>query len=157
MSELEAAYRTQFAAFCRVAAAVVGDREAALDVVQDAFGTAIRRRSTYDGRGPLAAWLWRLVVNEAHDHRRKLEAARAPLPDAPPPSSANGQGALAERAAAALALLPERQRLVVFLRYYADLDYATIAETLDVSPGTVAATLNAARGSLRRLLEEVPR
>jgi len=53
--------------------------------------------------------------------------------------------------------LPERQRLVVFLRYYADLDYSAIAEALEISPGTVAATLNSARASLRSVLEEVPR
>jgi RNA polymerase sigma factor (sigma-70 family) len=38
---------------------------------------------------------------------------------------------------AALAGLPERQRLALFLRYYADLDYAAIAEALSISRGTV--------------------
>jgi RNA polymerase sigma-70 factor (ECF subfamily) len=51
--------------------------------------------------------------------------------------------------------LPERQRLAVFLRYYADLPYEEIAEALDISPGTVAASLNAARRALRRTYEEV--
>jgi DNA-directed RNA polymerase specialized sigma24 family protein len=54
-----------------------------------------------------------------------------------------------------LAALPERQRLVVFLRYYADLDYREIAEALDVKVGTVSATLHAAHGSLRSALSEV--
>jgi DNA-directed RNA polymerase specialized sigma24 family protein len=45
----------------------VGDREAALDVVQDAFGRAIRRRRTFRGEGPLEAWIWRMVVNVATD------------------------------------------------------------------------------------------
>ena len=40
---------------------------------------------------------------------------------------------------------PQRQREIVFLHYYADLDYASIAEALEISPGTVGATLNAAR------------
>jgi RNA polymerase sigma factor (sigma-70 family) len=57
----------------------------------------------------------------------------------------------------ALAALPERQRLVLFLRYYADLDYATIAATLEIAEGTVAATLSSARAALRESLEEVPR
>jgi RNA polymerase sigma factor (sigma-70 family) len=56
-----------------------------------------------------------------------------------------------------LAALPERQRAALFLRYYADLDYRGIAEALNVAPGTVAATLNAAHGALRRQLEEVER
>jgi RNA polymerase sigma factor (sigma-70 family) len=51
--------------------------------------------------------------------------------------------------------LPERQRLVVFLRYYADLDYRSIAAALDVEVGTVSATLASAHRSIRRALEEV--
>ena len=55
---------------------------------------------------------------------------------------------------AALALLPERQRLILFLHYYADLDYATIAEAIGISTGTVGATLHTARANMRRRLEE---
>jgi len=54
-----------------------------------------------------------------------------------------------------LDLLTERQREIVFLHYYADLDYAAIADALQISPGTVGATLNAARRTLRAALEEV--
>jgi DNA-directed RNA polymerase specialized sigma24 family protein len=57
--------------------------------------------------------------------------------------------------AEAIARLPERQRHALFLRYYADLDYESIATALQVSSGTVGATLNAAHTSLRRLLQEV--
>jgi RNA polymerase sigma factor (sigma-70 family) len=51
--------------------------------------------------------------------------------------------------------LPERQRLAVFLRYWADLDYRAIAEVLEVELGTVSATLSAAHQSLRRSVQEV--
>jgi RNA polymerase sigma-70 factor (ECF subfamily) len=61
------------------------------------------------------------------------------------------------RLAAAIAALPERQRLAVFLRYYADLDYAAIAEALGVKSGTVAAALNAAHENLRKTLQEALR
>jgi RNA polymerase sigma factor (sigma-70 family) len=54
---------------------------------------------------------------------------------------------------AAMSMLSERQRLVVFLRYYADLDYATIAEALSISSGTVGATLTTARAALGDALE----
>jgi RNA polymerase sigma factor (sigma-70 family) len=57
--------------------------------------------------------------------------------------------------AEAIARLPERQRLALFLRYYADLDYRSIAAALEISTGTVGATLSAAHSSLRRLLQEV--
>jgi DNA-directed RNA polymerase specialized sigma24 family protein len=46
---------------------------------------------------------------------------------------------------------------VLFLRYFADLDYRAIASVLGVTPGTVGSTLNAAHAALRRQLEEVPR
>jgi DNA-directed RNA polymerase specialized sigma24 family protein len=53
--------------------------------------------------------------------------------------------------------MPDRQRLVLFFRYYADLDYQAIAATLGITPGTVGATLNAAHAALRRSLEEARR
>ena len=46
-----------------------------------------------------------------------------------------------------IARLPERQRLVVFLRYYADLDYRSIGEARGIGVGTVAATLAAAHAT----------
>jgi RNA polymerase sigma-70 factor (ECF subfamily) len=58
---------------------------------------------------------------------------------------------------ASLLSLPERQRLAVFLRYYADLSYEQIADALGVRVGTVAASLHAAHVSLRQRLEEVVR
>ena len=145
-------YRERFPEFCRVAAAIVGDREAALDVVQDAFGRAIRRRRTFRREGPIEAWIWRMVVNTATDYRRPR-----PLPLAHAVDSTNGRAEGSPALAAAITLLPERQRLTLFLRYYADLDYRTIAETLGVTPGTVAASLNAAHAALRRALPEVTR
>ena len=57
---------------------------------------------------------------------------------------------------------PPRQVLVtardvaLFLRYYADLDYASIAAALGIKPGTVAATLSAAHAALRKELEAEP-
>jgi RNA polymerase sigma-70 factor (ECF subfamily) len=55
---------------------------------------------------------------------------------------------------AELRTLPRRQRLAVFLHYYADLPYDEVARQLDVAPGTVAASLNAARRTLRHRIEE---
>jgi RNA polymerase sigma factor (sigma-70 family) len=50
-------------------------------------------------------------------------------------------------------VLPERQRTMIFLRHYADLDYEQIAEIMGVARGTVAATLSAARSTLQRAME----
>jgi RNA polymerase sigma-70 factor, ECF subfamily len=157
LDELEAIYRSSLPRFRRVAAAIVGDRERACDVVQDAFGTAIRKRRSFRGSGPLEAWVWRLVVNEARDQVRPFELPLEELP-ARPEARTNGGGANArEELRVAVALLPERQRLVLFLRYYADLDYAAIADALEIATGTVAAALNAAHATLRRTLQEVSR
>ena len=51
---------------------------------------------------------------------------------------------------ALIAALPELQRLAVFLRYYADLDYRTIGEVLEIEAGTVSATLAAAHARCGR-------
>ena len=53
-----------------------------------------------------------------------------------------------------VAALPERQRLAVFLRYFADLPYAEIASLLDISEGTVAATLSQAHAELLEQLRD---
>ena len=54
----------------------------------------------------------------------------------------------------ALRSLPPRRRLVVFLRYFADLSYSEIADVVGISEGTVAATLSGARSALRDALTE---
>jgi RNA polymerase sigma factor (sigma-70 family) len=78
-----------------------------------------------------------------------------PLRELDAESRANG-GAAGGEVRVVLATLPERQRLVLFLRYYADLDYRAIAEALEIQPGTVGATLHQAHAAVRRALEEVP-
>jgi len=152
-SEIEAIYRARIGDFRRVAAAIVGDVERGSDAVQEAFGKALRKRRSFRGEGSLEAWLWRLVVNQARDELRA--ARRAPVPVL---LSANGSTTDEDaRLAAAVAALPERQRVAIFLRYYADLDYASIAEALGVKRGTVAATLSAAHDNLRKTLQEALR
>ena len=58
-----------------------------------------------------------------------------------------------ERVRAAIAALPERQRLALFLRYFADLDYREIGRVMGVRPGTVAASLTPARAAVKASLE----
>jgi len=67
--------------------------------------------------------------------------------------SASSNGSAAGAFAHALAGLTERQRLVLFLRYYGDLGNRQIAETLGIKPGTVAATIHQAQERLRDRLE----
>jgi RNA polymerase sigma factor (sigma-70 family) len=92
-----------------------------------------------------------------------LNATRDSRLSAPEPELLGSEGAAwkAETSdaevRAAVRQLPTRQRDVLFLRYYLDFDYLTIAETLGIEVGTVSATLQAARTNLTRALEEVPR
>jgi RNA polymerase sigma-70 factor, ECF subfamily len=143
VEELEALYRDRLREFTRAAAAIAGDEESGRDAVQDAFARALRKRRRFRGDGSLEAWVWRIVVNAARDagrRRRRKHAAALPVE------------ARAEALGLPLELLSERQREVLFLHYYADLDYTTIAEALGISPGTVGATLSAARQTLRGAL-----
>jgi RNA polymerase sigma-70 factor (ECF subfamily) len=151
LDQLRQVYERRLNELRRVAAAIVRDRELACDVVQDAFVRAVRSRHTYGGDGSLEAWVWRIVVNTARDTRADVWEE---IPDDSPAPSASDEW---ERrmVRAAVERLPERQRLVLFLRVYADLDYGTIARAVGISEGTVGATLNAAHNNLRHALSEV--
>jgi RNA polymerase sigma-70 factor, ECF subfamily len=153
VDEIAAVYHARLPELCSVAAAILENTEEGRDAVQEAFARALRRRASFRGDGPLEAWLWRIVVNTARSRRRMIAPA-CPVRDEE--GVVGTDVAPAAEIRSLLALLPERQRLVVFLRYYADLDYRTIADVLAISPGTVGATLTAGLASLRRRLEEVP-
>jgi RNA polymerase sigma factor (sigma-70 family) len=72
----------------------------------------------------------------------------------PPPQSDTVETDPDEHVRRLIRQLPERQRFVLFLRYFADLDYGTIAAILGVAPGTVAAALHVAHASVRGALKE---
>jgi RNA polymerase sigma factor (sigma-70 family) len=155
VSELEALYRRRYGAFLRLATAVTGEEARGADAVQEGFVRALISRSDYRGDAPLEAWVWRIVVNAARAARRLSSAGRRPVQatareDAEDDADPYGVHAW-------ITALPERERLVVFLRYFADLDYRGIASALGVEVGTVSATLHAAHEALRRSLEEAQR
>jgi RNA polymerase sigma-70 factor, ECF subfamily len=152
LDELRAIYQRRLSELVRVAAAVVADPVVAEDVVQEAFVRAVRQRAGYDGRGSLDGWVWRIVVNAARDARGLRRDVVDPEALEPPTEAEDPRRVLVREA---VEQLPERQRLVLFLRYYADLEYRSIAEALAISEGTVAATLHSAHEHLRRLLSEV--
>jgi RNA polymerase sigma-70 factor (ECF subfamily) len=147
---VERVYRERYVGFRNAVATVTGDYESARDAVQEGFTRAYRSRLQFRGEGSFEGWVWRIVLRTALEHGRRdmpvsldeltvefAEPARDPL--------------LAD----ALRELSPRRRLMVFLRYFADLPYAAIAEVCEVDEGTVAATLAQARAALaRRLAEE---
>ena len=149
LEEIERVYRTGYPTYLRVASAITDSPDLGHDAVQEAFVRAIRSRGSYRARGSLEGWIWRIVVNAARDRRAP---AVTPVAGSVPIEPGDERGGELRDA---IARLPERQRLAVFLRYFADLDQASIAQALAVRPGTVAATLHAARETLRQSLEEV--
>ena len=131
----------------------VGDHDLAQDLVAEAFARAWARWRTV-GRHPApAAWVVRTALN-AHVSRWRRRRREVPMAD---------PGGLADRATAgetfggpvdprimaALLRLPERQRQVVALRLFLDLDTARTAAALGIAPGTVQAHLGRAIAALR--------
>jgi RNA polymerase sigma-70 factor, ECF subfamily len=154
LAELEALYRRRWAAFARVAVSVSGSVELGKDAVQEGFARAIEQRDQFRGDCPLEAWVWRIIINGARTAGQR--AVREASEVGPQPETLSGNG---HRPLSSVELwvrtLPERQRLAIFLRYWADFDYRAIAEVLEVEVGTVSATLSAAHQALRRSLQEV--
>ena len=154
LDQIEVLYRDRFADFVAVAASIVGQRESAREAVQDAFASIVRSRGDFRGEAPLEAWVWRAVINAARKKKRRYareaHARAAPVMNGTAPERDEGL-----ELATLVAALPERQRLVLFLRYYADLDYLRIAQILGVRTGTVSASLHAAHRTLRQALNEV--
>jgi RNA polymerase sigma-70 factor, ECF subfamily len=154
LSQLEAVYRREGQRFARVCLAILNDEELARDAVQEGFASAVRARRSFRSDGPLEGWVWRIVLNAA----LRLQAERhiAAIDPGRPAAEVDGTPLQPDESVrAAVAALPERQRVALFLRFYADLDYKAIAEVLGVRLGTVSATLHNAQAALRRALEEV--
>jgi RNA polymerase sigma-70 factor, ECF subfamily len=150
--QLEDLYRSRGQRFARLAWAITGDRELAWDALQDGFARALVRSESFRGDGSLEAWVARIVTNAARDalRRQRLDRRPAAIDDATETELVGDDTILRS----AVAALPERQRLAVFLRYYADFDYAQIADALEIERGTVSAMLNAAHATLARTLTE---
>ena len=157
LEALESLYRADLLRFVRAATAIVGDEAAGRDAVQDAFVQAVRKRASFKGEAPLEAWVWRIVINEALAQRRRRAPELEWHSENNSTPSVNGVPERDATIRAWVAALPERQRLAVFLRYFADLDYRSIATALDVEVGTVSATLATAHAALRRSYEEAVR
>jgi RNA polymerase sigma factor (sigma-70 family) len=156
LQSIERVYRERGADFLRLALAQTGDLDHARDAVQEGFARAIRGRSSFRGSGSIEGWLARCVVNAAHDARRR--SGRSTRADQiADQAGAFDSGAESLVVREAVMQLPRRQRDALFLRYYLDFDYATIAEALGVEVGTVSATLHSARTSLQQALQEVER
>jgi RNA polymerase sigma factor (sigma-70 family) len=139
---IEQLYRERYVGFRNALAPVVGSRDAARDVVQEAFARALRDSRKLRREESLAAWVWRIALRIALRERSGRNDDE--VPDDLTIFDAERDPVLA----AAIRSLPPKRRLILFLRYYADFTYAEIAEAVGVAGGTVAATLAQAHAAL---------
>jgi RNA polymerase sigma-70 factor, ECF subfamily len=151
------------------ALSLVGSREDALDLSQEAFARAYRARRTIDPERPFYAWLYqilrRLCFNFLRDRRTRaarLDAAASWLADeaagrvALGPEESYARAEARARVAAAIEQLPEREREVLALKEFEGLSYREIAELVGIPIGTVMSRLYAARQHLAAALPVGP-
>lgn len=147
----EVAFRTAFL--------VCGDADDARDAAQEGFVRAWRALPTFRSGAEPRPWLLRIVANAARNRRRGssrrtalgLRLAEDPLSGgaAPSPEGAVLAAERRESLLAALERLSADDRLVIGLRWFVELDEASMAAALDVPRGTVKSRLSRAMHRLR--------
>jgi RNA polymerase sigma-70 factor (ECF subfamily) len=138
---------------------MLGDRDAADDVVQEVFLRVHRRLGGFRGECSLRGWILRITVNECVSQRRRASRRRRRLPETVPPAAPCERVAeFAEAARQALETLRPVDRALVILRDIEGHTYEEIAEVLRCSSNSVGVRLHRARkrlrGELGRLLPE---
>lgn len=137
-------YRERYAPMVRVAALLVDRTDLAEEMVQDAFARLYSHWGQVDSP---RAYLRTAVVNRCNDAlRRRRRAAR----EAPPGEPVSGPP---DPLWDAIAGLPRRQRIVIVLRFYEDLDLEEIAAVIGARPGTARSLLHRALTNLRGVIE----
>jgi RNA polymerase sigma-70 factor (ECF subfamily) len=144
---------------------LTGNHTDALDATQEALVAIVRGLPRFDGRSAFSTWVYRVATNACLDElRRRSRRSADPLPDfedagwQPPGRGESGRsdpsGAVADRIDIdrALAALPPEFRAPVVLRDLCGLDYAEIAEVLDIPPGTVRSRIARGRAALARTM-----
>lgn len=139
---------------------IVGNREDAMDVTQDAFIKVHKNWERRDSDRPFAPWFYAILRNVAIDFLRKRASRREEDPEAGPDVSSTRPGPellaeksqIKEKVWLALSQLPEEQREVVVLRDLHGFAYKEIAQITGQSVTTVNSRLHDAREALRRKL-----
>jgi DNA-directed RNA polymerase specialized sigma24 family protein len=130
----------------------VGDRDLAQELVAEAFARAWASWRTVSGHPAPRAWVVRTALN-ANVSRWRRRRREVPVPDpglvADLPAGGGAGSSVDPRIMAALMRLPPRQRQVVALRLFLDLDTGRTAGMLGIAPGTVQAHLGRAVAALR--------
>ncbi|MBA2301425.1 MAG: sigma-70 family RNA polymerase sigma factor [Acidobacteria bacterium] len=139
----------------RVAARLLGDQEEARDMTQTAFLKAYQSLATCDPERRFFSWIYRILLNECLNALR----ARRPMQGLDDSMAAPSRsvdpieaGETSRRVRKALLKLPEAQRDVIVLRYFAELRYEQVSAALGVPEKTVKSRLFSARQRLCELL-----
>jgi RNA polymerase sigma-70 factor (ECF subfamily) len=147
--------RGQSRALFAIAYGILQNREEAADVVQDALVKAWKTRGRVREAEKLPAWLATIARHRAHDLLRRRR--EVPLEEnAPPPeiepSAPHDEGERHAQVQAALSELPELHRAALTLRYFEEMDYATIERLLGLTNGALRGILGRSLGALRKRL-----
>ncbi len=157
IADFGAFYERTYDVAYRTALGIVRDPALAADVTQEAYVSAYRQRDRFRGEAPSAAWLHRIVVNQALSALRRRRPTRRDADLSPfitPDTAAGTTSRLA--LFDALDGLAPRHRAAVILRYYHEYDYATIAQVLGTTSSNVGAMLTRALDRLRVALDPEP-
>jgi RNA polymerase sigma-70 factor, ECF subfamily len=157
--ELYRRYAPAIFRFCRRA---LPTREDAEDATTEVFMKVRQKLGTFDSSRPFTAWLYKVASNHCWDMLRRrrtrqnletgdIEALPLEHPD-PSQLERLQTEHTSEELRAALAKLPDRARMALVLRYYADMSYDEVADTLGVRRAFVGVLLLRARHQLREVL-----
>jgi RNA polymerase sigma-70 factor (ECF subfamily) len=144
---------------------IVHSRDDAEDVVQDAFIQAYQKLASFRGKSSFYTWLYRIAVNLAFSSGRKRRTqvsldqsydvvGNEPLDPSGSPSQRMERREQVGQIRRALASLSDEHRTVLVLRGIEGFDYETIAEVLNLNPGTVRSRIHRARTSFKERLED---
>ena len=122
----------------------------AQDIAQEVFVALMKSDIFRMKENELKAYIIRTAVNKCNDlHRRKNRRRIVSLEDAEPVFAPEEKRTLDE-----VNSLPEKYRIVVYLRYYEGYSVNEIAEILGRKPSAISSRLNRARAMLKKLLTE---
>ena len=137
---------------------IIRDKQAAEDVMQEAFIKAFQKIATFRGEVPFEGWLRKIVLHESFQHIRNQKRRQTVLLDYASGDHSDGsENAEPEKTQTAhinqaMQQLPNRYREVLQLFYLEGFDHEEIADILQLTPGNSRTLLFRARESLKKLL-----
>jgi RNA polymerase sigma-70 factor (ECF subfamily) len=154
---VEALLRQHYDNIYRLCRRITGNDADAADAGQEALLSIVRGLPRFDGRSNVATWIYRVTTNACLDElrrRKRRPVTGLPIVETAAEPSPSAEAILSDRMVIdeALARLPVEFRVPVVLRDLCDLDYAEIAEVLDLPPGTVRSRIARGRTALARHL-----